>query len=379
MSDRIKYICYYDTHDSTCKRNYVLSATNKLEYIWEVMSRMGYIVDVVSVSNCVETKFQYTPGNTRKINDSVYLRTFPSFGGSKIAQWIGRYYLRIFFIIWFICNVHKGEKVLVYHSLGYCKLLLFLQRLVKCSYVGEIEELYQDVVPQRKAMREKENKFIKICDSYIFPSKLLNDKLNTCDKPAVIVQGIYRVEEKRVKPEEDGFNHIVYAGTFDKDKGVLEAINATKFLPQNYHVHILGFGNSEDVSFIKGIIKDISNESNALISYDGCLTGDAFISFLQKCKIGLCPQNPQAAFNATSFPSKILTYLSNGLQVVTIDVPAIKQSVIASCLHFYKEQTPEQLANTIEEAAVRPFTGISEKLIELDGQFALTLGKLLKA
>ena len=51
------------------------------------------------------------------------------------------------------------------------------------------------------------------------------------------------------------------------------------------------------------------------------------LKFIQKCQIGLCTQNIDAAFNTTSFPSKILSYMSNGLEVVGVNIAAIKNSM----------------------------------------------------
>ena len=59
-------------------------------------------------------------------------------------------------------------------------------------------------------------------------------------------------------------------------------------------------------------------------------------------------QNPQADFNATSFPSKILSYLANGLRVVSIRIPAIEKSDIADKIYFYDKQTPYDIAKAIE-------------------------------
>ena len=71
------------------------------------------------------------------------------------------------------------------------------------------------------------------------------------------------------------------------------------------------------------------------------LSGEDYIRFIQSCDIGLSTQNPDAAFNATSFPSKILSYMANGLRVVSIRIPAIERSAVGNEVMFYNEQTPE--------------------------------------
>ena len=39
--------------------------------------------------------------------------------------------------------------------------------------------------------------------------------------------------------------------------------------------------------------------------------------------------------------------MANGLEVVSIDIPAIREDSISSNIHFYSEQTPEQIAEAI--------------------------------
>ena len=40
-------------------------------------------------------------------------------------------------------------------------------------------------------------------------------------------------------------------------------------------------------------------------------------------------------------------YLSNGLKVVSIDIPAIASSAVPDNIFFYKEQSPRKIANAI--------------------------------
>ena len=88
--------------------------------------------------------------------------------------------------------------------------------------------------------------------------------------------------------------------------------------------------------------------AKAVVSYDGVLKGSAYIDFLQTCQIGLSTQNPDAAFNNTSFPSKILSYMSNGLQVVSADIEAVRRAYgISGYIYYYQKQEPSDIANAI--------------------------------
>ena len=146
---------------------------------------------------------------------------------------------------------------------------------------------------------------------------------------------------------DDDKIHVVYAGTLDPRKGGTVAVNMASHLTPEYRVHILGFGREEEIRAIKSMCVEVTNRGGASVTYDGLLKGEAYIEFLQKCQIGLSTQNPLAKFNNTSFPSKILSYMSNGLQVVSVDIDAIRRSPVSEYIYFYREQTPEDIARTI--------------------------------
>ena len=368
---RIKYISYYDTLDSTVKRNYVLAASNKMDYIISVINKCGVAVDVISFSGCLSDKLFFDNGGV-KYKGVNTVKHFSSFGPTScdFVRLLSRYWQIIQFVIWFLFSVSRNEKIMVYHSLGYCKILTMLKRIKGCVFIGEVEEIYQDVTSTGRSLKKAEYDFIACCDMYIFPTKLLNEKLNNNQKPYIIIHGIYDVESKRDVIRDDSTIHVVYAGTFDPNKGGLEAASAATYLPDNYHVHICGFGTELDTAQMLDVIKKTSNISKAKLSYEGLLKGEEFIQFIQKCHIGLSTQNPFAAFNSTSFPSKVLTYLANGLSVVSIRIPAIENSAVGDYLSYYDEQSPMEIANAIIRASKSIDNESTIQILnELDRQF----------
>lgn len=98
---------------------------------------------------------------------------------------------------------------------------------------------------------------------------MLNDKINTSDKPYAVIHGTYKVEADRGNRFADDKIHVVYAGTFEPRKGGMAAVAAIEWLPENYHIHILGFGNDKDTENIKQMIKETNEKSEATVTYDG--------------------------------------------------------------------------------------------------------------
>lgn len=92
-----------------------------------------------------------------------------------------------------------------------------------------------------------------IADAFILSNDLLDGKINKYRKPSIVIYGTYKVEQKIVEKFNDGKIHAIYAGTFDANKGGAQiAIQAAEYLPENYHIHICGFGTEQDTENIKG-------------------------------------------------------------------------------------------------------------------------------
>jgi glycosyltransferase involved in cell wall biosynthesis len=207
---------------------------------------------------------------------------------------------------------------------------------------------------------------------------LLDEKINERHKPSVIVHGVYSVENKTFNPFNDGRIHVVYAGTFDPNKGGARAsILSSKYLSEKFHLHILGFGNHSQLQMVNDLINQVQSQTDCVITNDGLLKGSEFTAFLQKCQIGLSTQDPNAIFNDTSFPSKILTYLANGLKVVSADMNVVRTSQVVDGLFFYSRQEPELIANAIIDASKARNIDISDLMRKLDKQFYSNLYKLL--
>ena len=153
-------------------------------------------------------------------------------------------------------------------SLGYYNIILLAKRIRKFRLLLEVEEIYQDVSPVPHMLRLWEYRTFRIADGYIFSTELLNEKINVARKPCVVIYGTYRVEPQIAVRPDDGTVHVVYAGTFDIRKGGAAAAAAAEFLPGNYHVHILGFGNEKDTAQIRRIIEQTASRSTAKVTFE---------------------------------------------------------------------------------------------------------------
>ena len=377
MKHSMKYISYYCTRESD--RYYFLSAVGKQDYLIGALERVGYNVDVVS--RCITHGSKYSKGWVKPLFSHSKLIMFPSLPwGNKVQKLISLIFAKFCLLNYLLQHGKTHETILVYHAAEPPFVLSLVKKIKKCYIILEVEEIYSDVTGSAK-LRKWESRAFALADGFVFPTNLLDEKINTDNKPSIIVHGTYQVEKSRQNSDkkQDVITHVLYAGTLDPRKGGAAAAAATAaFLPESYHIHILGFGSDVQVKNIKKTIKNSSLQGHARVTYDGVLSGEDYIKFVQSCDIGLSTQNPNAAFNTTSFPSKILSYLSNGLHVVSIRIPTIEQSAIGDMLFYYDEQTPECIANAIEKIDLQQPYDSRTRLQKLDKQFALDLQTLLK-
>lgn len=371
---RIYYLSYYDVPTGNTK--VALSATNKMDYIIDVLTHYGYEVIIVSAS--VNRDGKRVLEEIKKIKNNVFLKKFNSnISSIKVIRFFQLLLLKSKIKNFFEKTLKDDDLLFIYHSLGYAKIYKWLQKKIQSKIILEVEELYTDVSKVRGYTNRTELNCLKFSDAYIFPTQLLDEKINLTKKPSVIIHGTYNVEKDYGVKFGDGRIHCVYAGTFDPRKGGVAAAAAAQFLDEKYHVHILGFGSEKDKKLLIDQIEELQKKTQCKITFEGKKSGDEYIRFIQKCDIGLSTQNPNAAFNDTSFPSKILSYMSNGLRVVSIRIPAIEQSAIGKYIYYYDEQTPQKIAETIKKVDINNINSSRAVIADLDEKFKTEIKRLL--
>lgn len=105
------------------------------------------------------------------------------------------------------------------------------------------------------------------------------------------------------------------------------------------------------------------------------------LAFLQGCDIALSTHaydasNIQSANH--TFPSKVITYLSNGLYVVAQRLECLEKSQIGDLLYYYDKPKPHAIAEAVKKVDIHDDYDSREVIKELDNKFQADISNLLK-
>ena len=372
MANKIYYLIHFDNKTN---RNVTPSAITKGKYVASALASCSSEVEIVSLAYPTKDSQDEV---YYQVSENVICHLFKGkYSNNRIIRYLNhklydkkiRKYLKQ--------NVKKDDIIVVYHSLANMKLVKYIKKNITDKIVYEVEEIYGDVINDEKT-KTKELKAFKNASSYIFSNDYLNSIINTKQLPYVTCYGTYEIPTLYKEAFNDNLIHCLYAGTLAQNKGALNAINVAKYLPNNYLIHILGFGSEKDIADIKNAVNEVNNSyGTTKVIYEGLKLNEEYLKFIQKCQIGLCTQNIDAAFNTTSFPSKILSYMSNGLEVVGVNIAAIKNSKVGQFIQFYNVPDEKEIANAILNINLNNKTNNVDVVKELDKEFKEDLKDML--
>jgi len=189
------YIGYYADSQNKQNRKIVLSATNKMRYVFKVLTENN--IDFQVVSSSMTTDKKYYSDSFEQVSEKMSFKQFKTFGRKNIlTKLIDRYFSKIQLFNYLMKTVKKDDVLLVYHSPFFCKLIPLIKKIKKCKIILEVEEVYADV-NGNKNLREKELYICNNADAFLFPTKMLSDAVNPNNKPYLLIHGTYMVEDDR--------------------------------------------------------------------------------------------------------------------------------------------------------------------------------------
>lgn len=163
----------------------------------------------------------------------------------------------------------------------------------------------------------------------------------------------------------------------DTKGGAYNAAKCAELLPENFIVHILGTGNKKDLDKLIGIIDNVNKEKKRnACEYHGVLIGEDYSNFLFNCQIALNPQIEGEYMN-TAFPSKVISYLSHNLRVVSTRINSIEKSKLSYFITFSEDDQPENIVSSILSIKLDSPLDSASEIQKLNNDFVIHLNRLL--
>lgn len=373
MRKKIKYIAFYNLPELNQNRASAPSAIDKINYIINSLDKLNYCVELYSPSWIVGKGISLEKKIKKKNNVFVFSPTLGS--STKFTTYLSILMSWIWLLKIMIFNTRTNEKIIVYHSPWLSVPVLIAKKLKKLKIILEIEEIYQDVEDFSNYLNKQEFNIIKKADAYILSTEQLITRIKS-SKPHLILYGDYTIYAKKENYLfHDKKIHLLYAGIIDSHKaGAFNAIEAAPYLDERYIIHILGFGEIEKLTLR---IEEINKTSKCKIIYEGIKRGQKYIEFCQSCHIGLSTQGSIGSYTETSFPSKILSYLGMGLNVVSCDIKCVSTSQISSLVNFYSGSS-QDIAKAITNINLKSPEYIKIKMQELNNNFLMNINQVIR-
>lgn len=377
----MKLVSFYDIEKHKAEnRVYSPATASVIEYIALSLKSLGLDVEIISAA---ETKNKSGKYNFRtEITEQNIRLTQCSSKGHKsfLLRGITKIKARLWLVIYLLRNTKNNEVVFFWDSpVLYESLILFKKidrKNVKILYFAS--EIFQEVIHLNRIKRKMEWHLFSKADKLIVSTEMLNEKINPQKKPYLILNGSYKPTKIYTEKFDDELIHIVYAGVINNKKGSSKAIEIAKHLTEEYHIHILGYGKDEDLEAMNKQINESNLTNRCKITYEGVFFGEEYNRFIQKCDIGLCPQNLNEKYNESSFPSKILSYMANGLRVVSVELKAVRLSDIGEYVYYSRTDNAIEFAEIIKNIKYEETYNSRKILADLDKKFRLGLEKMIK-
>jgi len=171
--------------------------------------------------------------------------------------------------------------------------------------------------------------------------------------PTVLVPGFVTGDGLPRDIETQGDVRFLYSGSLDATRGVDLLLKSLEKLPDSgWHLDVSGFGSlAPEVERIAS-----SPRFAGKVSFHQTLPSEAYQKLVVSSQVGLNCQRASDPISEVTFPSKVFSYLSAGLMVLSGTAGAVREICGNACVYF-EEETPESLA-TAMSAIVRDFSEI---------------------
>jgi glycosyltransferase involved in cell wall biosynthesis len=175
--------------------------------------------------------------------------------------------------------------------------------------------------------------------------------------PNEVIPGFIPRKLQGITREPGDEIRFLYSGALDNTRGVDLLLETLEHLPERgWHLDITGHG------LLTGHVTSFAQQPRwkDKITYHHSLPPEAYDTILKEAHVGLNCQRASDPVSNVTFPSKVFTYLSTGLLVISSKAGAVEE-ICGNACYYYGEETAQSLANAMK-AVISDFSGIRQKL-----------------
>jgi glycosyltransferase involved in cell wall biosynthesis len=146
-------------------------------------------------------------------------------------------------------------------------------------------------------------------------------------------------------PRRGGPIRFLYSGSLDKARGIDLLLEALDQLPEKgWRLDITGLGPMTGT--VEQAVQQPKWAGKVLFHHQ--LPTKDYNQLLADCDVGLNCQRGLDPISSVTFPSKIFTYLSAGLVVISSLASSVEQ-ICGNACRYFRQETPQALAATMKE------------------------------
>lgn len=193
-------------------------------------------------------------------------------------------------------------------------------------------------------------KILNNCTCYVFLTEELNTKLNTLNKPYIIIEGHCDITmgTKNNHLIQDNRDKVcLYAGFLDERYGLKKLVDSfIKAGVEDWELHLYGDGPySYDLKKI--------TETNNKIKYYGVVLNQEIIQLELEADLLVNPRPTNEEFTKYSFPSKNMEYMVSGTPVLTTKLPGMPKEY-HEFVYLFEDESVHGMSETLKSVLNLP-------------------------
>lgn len=376
MKKKVTYLGHYDLfRNGKQERVYSLAGARKIDFVCDELVQLGFDVNLVSAAYSNQKGHGNVSGTTERIRDGITLILAPSNKATNKIERIKRVLgARLWLFRYLLRSCGKDDCVVVYHNYVDALAIVLAQKIKGFKLVLQIEEQYSMVWKLSPFQNWKE----KLMLSYgkkgsLVVSELLAKHLNISEP--IVSYGNYKTYRDSIpKKFQNPQITLVFTGMIETVRnGAFCSMECMRYLPENYRLLLSGPISKDNRKLFEETLSRVNAECDReACVYMGVLDDDHYRELLLNAEVALNPQK-EGSFGEFVFPSKILTYMSYNLPVVSTKGKSIVESQLANYIVFADDFTPEAVAEAIKTIDANCIIDYREILAELENKFQTQL------